>query len=178
MTVDGAEISPAQPWRSSRAGARNLNGQASQFAIRTVPFSNVGRPAQGPATFNDLATRLPTAARTRLNRSERTNRSLLPTHSGAQNTQFRAASIAIGIVLMAAHNGGYLRVRYRKSSRALRAGLSRRAHGHQSQRCLWRRMWAAGSVCRRQFCHHRRERQAAGLACDADATATLCQRAG
>ena len=52
--------------------------------------------------FNDLATRLPTAARTRLNRSERTNRSLLPTHSGAQNTQFRAASIAIGIVLMAA----------------------------------------------------------------------------
>jgi hypothetical protein len=88
------------------AGARNLNGQASQFAIRTGPFSNVGRPAQGPATFNDLATRLPTAARARLNRSERTNRSLLPTHSGAQNTQFRAASIAIGIVLMAAHNGG------------------------------------------------------------------------
>ena len=103
MTVNGAEISPAQPWRSSRAGARNLNGQASQFAIRTGPFSNVGRPAQGPATFNDLATRLPTAARTRLNRSERTSRSLLPTHSGAQNTQFRAASIAIGIVLMAAH---------------------------------------------------------------------------
>ena len=70
------------------------------------PFSNVGRPAQGPATFNDLATRLPTAARARLNRSERTNRSLLPTHSGAQNTQFRAASIAIGIVLMAAQLGG------------------------------------------------------------------------
>lgn len=38
------------------AGARNLNGPASQFAIRTGPFSNVGRPAQGPATFNDLAT--------------------------------------------------------------------------------------------------------------------------
>jgi hypothetical protein len=109
MTVNCAEISPAQPWGSSRAGARNLNGQASQFAIRTGPFSNVGRPAQGPATFNDLATRLPTAARARLNRSERTNRSLLPTHSGAQNTQFRAASIAIGIVLMAAHNGGNVR---------------------------------------------------------------------
>jgi hypothetical protein len=111
MTVNGAEISPAQPWRSSRAGARNLNGQASQFAIRTGPFSNVGRPAQGPATFNHLATRLPTAARTRLNRSERTNRSLLQTHSGAQNTQFRAASIAIGIVLMAAQNGGSVRAR-------------------------------------------------------------------
>ena len=107
MTVNGAAISPgAQPWRSSRAGARNLNGQATQFAIRTGPFSNVGRPAQGPATFNDLATRLRTAARTRLNRSEQTNRSLLPTHSGAQNTQFLAAGIAIGIVLMAVQIGG------------------------------------------------------------------------
>ena len=110
MTVNGAAISPAQPWRSSRAGARNLNGQPSQFAIRTGPFSNVGRPAQGPATFNNLATRLPATARTRLNRSEQTNRSLLPTHSGAQNTQFRAASMAIGIVVMAAQIGGDARL--------------------------------------------------------------------
>ena len=102
MTVNGAEISPAQSLAITEGRGSQSQRQASQFAIRTVPFSNVGRPAQGPATFNDLATRLPTAARTRLNRSERTNRSLLPTHSGAQNTQFRAASIAIGIVLMAA----------------------------------------------------------------------------
>jgi SRSO17 transposase len=37
---------------------------------------------------------------------------------------------------------------------------------------------AASSVCRRRFCRHQRERQAAGVACDAGATATLCPRAG
>jgi hypothetical protein len=58
----------------------------------------------------------------------------------AQNGPLGMREMITAALRLPVQNGGYLRVRYPECRHALRAGLSRRAHGHQPQRCLWRRM--------------------------------------
>ncbi len=103
MAVNGAEIDPAVPSRSSRIGLHNLNLATSQFATRAgkvVGGQRDDRPVQQRQVRNELDhVQQPRSPPYRqlpyppeLQWSE-TNRSLSPTHSDTQNAQFWTASI-------------------------------------------------------------------------------------